>query len=73
MAQPNEDGLQNKLDGIGKYKMIDWLGEGTYGVVYKAENILTGEIVAIKKMRLEREDDGIPSTAIREINLLKNL
>lgn len=49
------------------------LGEGTYGVVYKAQNLETGEFVAIKKIRLEKEDDGVPSTAIREISLLKNL
>ena len=41
--------------------------------MYKAVNTLTGEVVAIKKIRLEREDDGVPSTAIREISLLKNL
>merc|ERR1711937_423083 len=33
----------------------------------------TGEIVALKKIRLEAEDEGIPSTAIREISLLKEL
>ena len=42
-------------------------------MVYKATNTLTGETVAIKKIRLEKEDDGVPSTAIREISLLKNL
>jgi serine/threonine protein kinase len=52
---------------------MEKLGEGTYGVVYKAKNTETGEIVAIKKIRLEKEDDGVPSTAIREISLLKNL
>ena len=31
------------------------------------------KIVAIKKMRLEKEEDGVPSTAIREISLLKTL
>lgn len=49
------------------------MGEGTYGVVYRAINTETGEVVAIKKIRLEKEDDGVPSTAIREISLLKNL
>jgi serine/threonine protein kinase len=49
------------------------LGEGTYGVVYRAKHKQTGEIVAVKKIRLEKEDDGVPSTAIREISLLKNL
>ena len=49
------------------------LGEGAYGVVYKAQHKTTGEYVALKKIRLEKEDDGVPSTAIREISLLKGL
>ena len=36
-------------------------------------NSKTGEIVAMKKIRLESEDEGVPSTAIREISLLKEL
>lgn len=46
---------------------------GTYGVVYKARDVNSGEIVALKKIRLEAEDEGVPSTAIREISLLKEL
>ncbi|KAJ3440097.1 hypothetical protein M0813_18113 [Anaeramoeba flamelloides] len=49
------------------------VGEGTYGVVYKAKNKKTGEIVALKKIRLENEDEGVPSTTIREISLLREL
>jgi serine/threonine protein kinase len=41
--------------------------------VYKAQDKVTGEFVALKKIRLEKEDDGVPSTAIREISLLKTL
>ena len=33
----------------------------------------TGEIVAMKKIRLESEEEGVPSTAIREVSLLKEL
>ena len=49
------------------------LGEGTYGVVYKARDRNTDEIVALKRIRLEVEDEGIPSTALREISLLREL
>ena len=68
-----EGNLTKPIKGLDKYKKIEKLGEGTYGVVYKAQNLETGEFVAIKKIRLEKEDDGVPSTAIREISLLKNL
>ena len=30
-------------------------------------------MVALKKIKLEKEDDGVPSTAIREISLLKGI
>jgi cyclin-dependent kinase len=56
-----------------KYSKIDKLGEGTYGIVYKAQNKDTGEIVALKRIRLDSEDEGVPCTAIREISLLKEL
>jgi hypothetical protein len=49
------------------------LALGTYGVVYKAKDLTTGNVVALKKIRLEAEDEGVPSTAIREISLLKEL
>jgi cyclin-dependent kinase len=56
-----------------RYQKLEKIGEGTYGVVHKAKDKVTGEIVALKKIRLETEDEGIPSTAIREISLLKEL
>jgi serine/threonine protein kinase len=56
-----------------RYQKMEKIGEGTYGVVYKAKDRVTGEILALKKIRLEAEDEGIPSTAIREISLLKEL
>ncbi|KAI3642043.1 hypothetical protein MP228_011598 [Amoeboaphelidium protococcarum] len=56
-----------------KYQKVEKLGEGTYGVVYKAQNRITQEIVALKRIRLDNEEEGIPCTAIREIALLKEL
>lgn len=55
-----------------QYEKLEKVGEGTYGVVYKAQDP-HGEIYALKTIRLEAEDEGIPSTAIREISLLKEL
>ena len=55
------------------YEILDKVGEGTYGVVYKAKDLKTNEIVALKKIRLTAEEEGMPSTAIREISLLKEL
>jgi serine/threonine protein kinase len=56
---------------IGRF--LVFLTTGTYGVVYKARDCTTNQIVALKKIRLEAEDEGVPSTAIREISLLKEL
>jgi cyclin-dependent kinase len=56
-----------------RFEKLEKVGEGTYGIVYKSRDKLTGEILALKKIRLEQEDEGIPSTAIREIALLKQL
>ena len=58
---------------LDKYEKLDKVGEGTYGVVYKCKKKDDGRIVALKKIRLENEDEGIPSTAIREISILKQL
>ncbi|KAG8926287.1 Cyclin-dependent kinase catalytic subunit [Tulasnella sp. 418] len=55
------------------YTRLEKIGEGTYGVVYKARDVNTNKVVALKKIRLEAEDEGVPSTAIREISLLKEL
>ena len=55
------------------YQKLEKLGEGTFGVVHKARHIETGDVVALKKMRLEEEEDGVPATALREIAILREL
>lgn len=58
---------------MDQYEKIEKIGEGTYGVVYKAIDRSTNKTIALKKIRLEQEDEGVPSTAIREISLLKEM
>mmetsp|Transcript_12146 Transcript_12146/g.16438 ORF Transcript_12146/g.16438 Transcript_12146/m.16438 type:complete len:317 (-) Transcript_12146:1897-2847(-) len=55
------------------YEKVEKIGEGTYGVVYKVRNVNTSKILALKKIRLADEEEGVPATAIREISLLKEL
>jgi cyclin-dependent kinase 1 len=61
------------MDRYHKIEKAGALGEGTYGVVYKARDKHTNEIVALKRIRLEIEDEGIPSTTLREISVLRQL
>ncbi|XP_077978114.1 cyclin-dependent kinase 5 [Glandiceps talaboti] len=56
-----------------KYEKLEKIGEGTYGTVFKAKNKETQEIVALKRVRLDDDDEGVPSSALREICLLKEL
>lgn len=54
------------------YERILQVGEGTYGKVYKAKSMVTGKVVALKRLRLEGEREGFPITSIREIKLLQS-
>ena len=71
--QPQPYRFVQEATQLERYERQEKLGEGTYGIVYKCKDLVTGETVALKKIRLEKEDDGVPSTAIREISLLKGL
>ena len=58
------------------FEKIEKIGSGTYGVVYKGYKKKQNgekEIVAIKKMKIDLENEGIPSTALREITILREL
>ena len=61
------------IKNVSRYIKISKIGEGTYGVVYKAKDVQSEKIVALKKIKLNPEIEGTPSTSIREIALLKEL
>lgn len=63
MITENKDNPAN--NEVERYLRISKIGEGTYGVVYKAKDTINNQIVAIKKIRLDHEDEGLPSTAVR--------
>ncbi|KAE8734702.1 Cyclin-dependent kinase B1-1 [Hibiscus syriacus] len=58
---------------MDKYEKLEKVGEGTYGKVYKAKDKATGQLVALKKTRLEMDEEGVPPTALREVSLLQML
>jgi len=43
---------------------LERLGEGTYGIVYKCVDRISNKVIAVKKIRIENIDEGIPSTAL---------
>ncbi|KAI9506901.1 kinase-like domain-containing protein, partial [Coemansia spiralis] len=55
------------------YELTTKLGEGTFGEVHKAVHKATGAVVALKRILMHNEKEGLPITAIREIRLLKTL
>lgn len=65
--------LLEGCNSIENYEHLNKIHEGVYGVVFRAKEKSTGEIYAIKKVKLGREKEGFPITSIREINLLLSL
>ena len=55
---------------VDNYERINHIEEGSYGWVSRAKDINTGEIVALKKLKMENSPDGFPVTGLREIQTL---
>ncbi|PKK73648.1 kinase-like protein [Rhizophagus irregularis] len=58
---------------ITDYEIKDKLGEGTFGEVHKGIHKKTKNVVALKRILMHNEKEGIPITAIREIKILRQL
>jgi cell division cycle 2-like protein len=70
--------LQGCRSVYDTYDRIARLSEGTYGIVWKAKDLATQEIVALKQIKFEDQQQllqiqGFPVTAFREINVLMAL
>ncbi|KMT08218.1 hypothetical protein BVRB_6g142360 [Beta vulgaris subsp. vulgaris] len=75
-GQLNLETLFGGSRSIHSFQKLQQIGQGTYAQVYMAKEIETGEIVALKKIRMENEKDGVvgfPINALREIEILSKL
>lgn len=52
------------------YERLNQIEEGSYGVVFRARDKETGDMVALKRLKLDEEKHGFPITALREISAL---
>ncbi|XP_050398234.1 cyclin-dependent kinase 10 [Patella vulgata] len=62
-----------KCRSVIEFEKLNRVGEGTYGIVYCARDTKSNKIVALKKMRMEKEKDGLPISGLREIDILLNI
>eukprot|EP00953_Heterococcus_sp_UTEX-ZZ885_P005399 3383-Heterococcus_DN1.PRE.1 len=71
----NYNPLLQGCRSIEHYERIKYINEGAYGMVFAARNRVTGEVVAIKQVKMSRETqkEGFPITALRETNVLLSL
>lgn len=63
----------HRCRSVENYEKLNKIEEGTYGIVYRARDRQTGEIVALKQLKLSEEREGFPVTSLREINALMSM
>lgn len=55
---------------VDNFEKLNHIEEGSYGWVSRAKEIATGEVVALKKLKMDNSNDGFPVTGLREIQTL---
>lgn len=55
---------------VDNFEKLNHIEEGSYGWVSRARETATGEIVALKKLKMDNANDGFPVTGLREIQTL---
>jgi cell division cycle 2-like protein len=55
---------------VTNFERVASIGQGAFGVVYKAKEKVTGDMVALKKVKMQKEKEGFPLTSVREIRIL---
>jgi len=68
-----EGGQWGKCRSVENYDKLNDIEEGTYGWVARAKEIATGKVVALKRLKIDKNDrNGLPVTGLREIQTLKD-
>ncbi|KAJ3412959.1 hypothetical protein HDV05_008674 [Chytridiales sp. JEL 0842] len=57
---------------LSNYQLGNIIGRGQFGAVYKALNVDTGEVIAIKRIPIDTQNNSLDSL-LDEVNLLKGL
>nr|ATL75334.1 cyclin dependent kinase 4 [Diachasma muliebre] len=74
MGRKAEGSLESSFVGEhAHYQELSQIGDGAYGTVYKAKDVSSGQVVALKKVRVSLTEDGLPTSTLREIAGLKQL
>ncbi|KAL2160561.1 hypothetical protein VTH06DRAFT_1249 [Thermothelomyces fergusii] len=68
-----DGGAFGKSRSVENYEKLNDIEEGAYGWVSRAREIATGEVVALKRLKIDPNDrGGLPVTGLREIQILKD-
>ena len=62
-----------KENSLEMFEIIDKIGEGSFGKVFKARHKISKKIYALKKIKIEDTNEGFPASTIREVTVLKEL
>jgi cyclin-dependent kinase 12/13 len=73
VKQPTVVTTKFKNQSFESFKILEQVGKGTYGKVFKAIDLRTDETVAMKYIKVEHETEGFPITCLREIKILRQL
>ena len=68
----SEQCLNQRCRNVQSFRKLNRIDEGTYGVVYRACDVDTGEVVALKQLKLQavKSEEGFPASSLREISIL---
>ena len=57
---------------VEDFEKLNDIEEGAYGWVSRAKDSLNGKVVALKRLKMDNAQDGVPVTGLREIQTLRD-